>query len=55
MAARRVFRNQNVVKEIYLLQGGKASEIVFQNSLKRKLFGEILSNTYYNSLFFQPK
>ena len=36
------------------LEGGKATEIVFENQLKRKLFGEVLLNTYYNSIFVSP-
>lgn len=53
--ARKFMTNHTVVKEIYLLEGGKATEIVFMNQSKRKLFGEILSKTYYNSLFVHPK
>lgn len=51
----KYLKNQNIVKEIYLREGGKATEIVFQNQLKRKLFREPLQNTYYNSLFVPPK
>jgi hypothetical protein len=32
-------KTQTTVKEIYLLEGGKATEIVFENLFKRKLFG----------------
>ncbi len=53
--ARKFLRNQSVVKEIYLLEGGKATQIVFMNQFKRKLFGEVLEKTYYNSLFVHPK
>jgi hypothetical protein len=52
---RKFLKNQNIVKEIFLLEGGKATQIVFQNQLKRKLFREPLQNTYYNSLFVPPK
>jgi hypothetical protein len=51
---RKYLKLQSVVREIYLLEGGKATEIVFRNAFKRKLFGEPLSVTYYNSLFFSP-
>lgn len=53
--ARKFLKNHNIVREIYLLEGGKASQVVFQNQLKRKLFGETLENTYYNSIFVAPK
>jgi len=36
------------------LEGGKATQIIFQNQFKRQIFGEILQNTYYNSLFVTP-
>lgn len=39
MMARRVLRNNSVVKEIYLLEGGKATRIVYRNQMKRKLMG----------------
>lgn len=52
---RKYLKNQNIVKEIYLREGGKATEIVFQNQLKRKMFCEPLQSTYYNSLFVPPK
>lgn len=51
---RKYLKLQSVVKEIYLLEGGKATQIVFRNAFKRKLFGEQLSVTYYNSLFVPP-
>ena len=51
---RKFLRLQSVVREIYLLEGGKATQIVFRNAFKRKLFGEPLSVTYYNSLFVPP-
>lgn len=51
---RKFLRLQSVVREIYLLEGGKATQIVFRNAFKRKLFGEPLSATYYNSLFVPP-
>ena len=51
---RKYLKLQSVVREIYLLEGGKATQIVFRNAFKRKLFGEPLSVTYYNSLFVPP-
>ena len=39
LASRRFLRNQSIVHEIYLIEGGKATEIVFKNKVKRKLFG----------------
>jgi len=39
--ARKFLRNHNIVKEMYLLEGGKATQVIFQNQLKRKMFGEI--------------
>lgn len=52
--ANKYMKTQTTVREIYLLEGGKATEIVFENQLKRKLFGEVLLNTYYNSIFVSP-
>jgi hypothetical protein len=53
--ANKYMKTQTTVREIYLLEGGKATQIVFENQLKRKLFGEILSSTYYNSMFVTPE
>ena len=55
MAARRFLRNHAIVKEIYLLEGGKATKIIYQNTFKRKLFGEPTEETYYNSIFSRPR
>ena len=39
LMAKRYLRNSHVVREIYLMEGGKAAEVVWRNQLKRKLFG----------------
>ena len=54
LTTRKYFRNSQVVKQIFLMEGGKASEIVFRNQTKRKLFGQPASQLYYNSLFSKP-
>lgn len=55
LIAQKFLKNQAIVKEIYLLEGGKATQIVYQNSLKRKLFREPLDEIFYNSIFAPPK
>lgn len=50
----RIIYNQNLVREIYLLENGEATEIWFANRKKRRLFGEEEKKVYYNSLFVEP-
>lgn len=46
--------NQSIVHEIYLLQSGSTSEVHFADKTRRKLFGEPLTRTYYNTIFADP-
>lgn len=48
---RKCSQNQNIVSEIYLLEGGFATEVVYNNELKRKLFQEQQTIVLSNSVF----